>query len=129
MPRKRKQVKPQRVNSGVGPPRWADKEMLGLYCTPRTEQALIECISIRESIGRQLGGYHCANVRLILYKNHSPTALLQRRTMGGDQADCWSDIQVGWRISARRMEVHIHGVLVNVVNFALTLCVDGTIKL
>ena len=70
--RKRREVKPRIVNSNVGPPRWADKELLGLYCTPRTEHAMIECIAIRESIGRQLGGYHCANVRLILYKNHSP---------------------------------------------------------
>ena len=65
-------IKLRIVQSNVGAPLWADKELLGLYSTPRTERAMIECISIRESIGRQLGGYHCANVRMILYKNHSP---------------------------------------------------------
>ena len=72
MREKREKVRPQIVHSGVGPPRWADKEMLGLYCTPRTEKALNECIAIRETIGHKLGGYHCANVRMILYRNHSP---------------------------------------------------------
>ena len=53
-------------------PRWADKELLGFYCCGGTERerALVECIAIRESIGRQLGGYHCVNVWLILYRNH-----------------------------------------------------------
>ena len=73
MPRKLKQVKPKMVDSDIGPPKWADKELLGFYCSAGTgsEQALIECIAIRESIGQQLGGYHCANVRMILYQNHS----------------------------------------------------------
>ena len=72
MTRTQEQPKPRNSNTRVGPPRWADPELFGFYCTPRTEHALIECINIRESIGRQLGGFHCANVRMILYRNNSP---------------------------------------------------------